>query len=392
MKNFTIIIGIATMVFFSACTSLEKMVDNGNYDEAIVKLARKLSGKKNKKAKDLKMLEEAFQKVTAEDLAYAERLKTTGRASNWDEIFNIYQKIDDRQDLIMPFLPLVSKDGYRAKFNFANVNSLKNEAANNATAYHYNEAIRLIALGKKGDKRAARQAYDGLETLEQYTDQYKDSRSLKEEAQFLGTNRVLVKLYNNTFGFMPREVEEEIMSVNVKELNTFWTQYYTKSSLGYDFDYVARLDVDNIDISPEREYINRYIDEKEIKDGWQYALDEKGNVKKDSLGNDIKVDKYVKVVAQVIEINRQKSATASGRFGLFDAETKELIETRPFSVDAHFSDFASSMTGDRRAISDRTRGRIKNYPSPFPSDLLMTMDVAYELKELMKTEMRRFAI
>lgn len=392
MKNFTIIIGIATMVFFSACTSLEKMVDNGNYDEAIVKLARKLSGKKNKNAKDLKMLEEAFQKVTAEDLAYAEKMKTTGRASNWDEVFNTYQRIEDRQDLIMPFLPLVSKDGYRAKFNFANVNALKNEAANNATAYHYTEALRLIEEGRKGDKSAARKAYDGLETLERYTDFYKDSRELKKEALYLGTNRVLVKLYNNTFGFMPREVEDEIMSVNVKELNTFWTQYYTKDNLGFEFDYVARLDVDHIEISPEREFINRYIDEKEVKDGWEYVLDNNGNVMKDSLGNDIKTDKYVKVVAQVVEINRQKSATASGRFGLFDADTKELIETRPFSVDAHFSDYASYMNGDRRAISDRTRGRIKSYPSPFPSDLLMTMDVAYELKELMKTEMRRFAI
>ncbi|WP_235299630.1 hypothetical protein [Portibacter marinus] len=391
MKNLTILTGMITMVFFSACTSLEKMVERGNYDEAIVKVARKMSGK-NKKTKDVKILEQAFAKVTADDLAYAQRLKESQRPSAWDEVFNTYHKIEERQDLIAPFLPLVSKDGYRAKFRFANVAALKDEAADHATVYNYNEAERLLSLAENGDKRAARRAYDKLVALEKYTDSYKDSRTLLEEAQFLGTNRVLVKLHNNTFGFMPREVEREIMSVNIKEMNTFWTKYYTREDIGYDFDYVARLDLDEIAVSPEREVINRYVDKEEIKDGWQYVLDEKGNVKKDSLGNDLKVDKFVTVVAEVVEIHRTKSAVASGRFGLFHAETKELIETRPFNVEAHFSEYASTFNGDRRALCERTRSRLRTRPLAFPSDLAMSMDVAHELKEVMKNEMRRFSI
>lgn len=393
MKNLSILIGTITMVFFSACTSLEKMVERGNYDEAIVKVARKISGKKNKKTKDIKILEKAFANIIAEDLERAEALKSSGRRSAWDEVYNAYDRIEERQDLVRPFLPLVSKDGYRANFKFANVSALKNEAAENATVYNYDEALRLITISENnGDKAAGRKAYDNLVHLEKYTDRYRDSKSLKNEARILGTNRVLVKLHNNTFGFMPREVEEEIMSVNVKELNTFWTEYYTKKVMNYDFDYVARLDIDDIAISPEREIINRYVDESEVKDGWEYVLDDNGNVMKDSLGNDIKVDKFVKVIADVIEVQRTKEAIATGRFGLFDADTKELIDTRPFNVNAVFEDFASSYNGDRRALCDRTSGRLKKRISPFPSDLLMSMDVAYDLKELMKTEMRRFSI
>ena len=340
MKKLNLLIGLATILLFGACGSVNKMVDRGNYDEAIVKLARKMSGKKNKKSKDIKVLEKAFSKVTADDLAYAQRLKDSGRPSAWDEIFNTYDKIEERQGLIQPFLPLVSKDGYRGKFRFANVAAMKDEAAEKATVFHYNEAQRLLTLADNGDKRAARKAYEGLSQLELYTDSYKDSRSLKQDAQILGTNRVLVKLHNNNFGFMPREVEQEIMSINVNELNTFWTKYYTRSSVDHDFDYVARLDLDEIAISPEKQFIDRYRDEKRVKDGWEYQLDANGNVEKDSLGNDIKVDRFVKVSAQVIEIRRTKSAIASGRFGLFDAATKELIETRPFSVDAHFDDLS----------------------------------------------------
>ncbi len=392
MKKLNLLIGLATILLFGACASVNKMVERGNYDEAIVKLARKMTGKKNKKTKDIKVLERAFSKVTAEDLAYAQRLKDSGRPSAWDEIFNTYHKIDERQELIQPFLPLVSKDGYRGKFRFANIAALKDEAADKATAFHYYEAQRLLKLADSGDKRAARKAYDGLSLLEQYTDSYKDSRKLKREAQALGTNRVLVKLHNNTFGFMPREVEQEIMSVNVKELNTFWTKYYTRTNVERDFDFVARLDLDEIAISPEKEFVDRYRDEKEVKDGWEYQLDANGNVEKDTLGNDIKIDRFVKVYAEVIEVRRTKSAIASGRFGLFDADTKELIETRPFNVDAHFDDYASTFNGDRRALCDRSRNRLRDRPAPFPSDLLMSLDVAHELKEVMKNEMRRFSI
>lgn len=392
MKKSTILFGIITMVFLSACTSLEKMVERGDYDEAIVKIARKISGKKNKKTKDIKILEKAFQKITAEDLAFANNLKLSGRESVWDEVFNTYDNIDERQDLIKPFLPLISKDGYRAKFKFANVTTLKYEAAEKATVYHYNEAMELMEKAELNDKVAARKAYDNLNYLEKYTDQYKDSKQLKEDARFLGTNRVLVKLHNNTFGFMPREVEKEIMSVNVKEINTFWTEYYTSSDLDYDFDYVARLDIDDIAISPERETIEHYIDTKEVKDGWEYELDENGNVKKDTSGNDIKVDRFITVNADIVEIHRTKAAIATGRFGLFDAGSKELVTTQPFTVEANFSDYASSFDGDRRALCDRSINRLSPRPAHFPSDLTMSMDVAYDLKELMKREMRRFSI
>ena len=137
MKNLSTLIGIMTMVFFSACTSLEKMVETGHYDQAIVKVAKKISGKKNKKTKDIKILESAFAKIIEEDLTRAANLKESGRASAWDEVFNAYVSIEERQELVRPFLPLVSKDGYKANFNFANVQTLKNEAADNAIVYHY---------------------------------------------------------------------------------------------------------------------------------------------------------------------------------------------------------------------------------------------------------------
>ena len=45
------IIGISLVGMMASCQSTEKMLDRGNYDELIRLAQRKLSGKKNKKAK-----------------------------------------------------------------------------------------------------------------------------------------------------------------------------------------------------------------------------------------------------------------------------------------------------------------------------------------------------
>ena len=57
-----------------------------------------------------------------------------------------------------------------------------------------------------------------------------------------------------------------------------------------------------------QETFDFYKGEKNIKDGFTYVLDTNGNVMKDSLGNDIKVDKIVKISAKKIEFEQTKSA------------------------------------------------------------------------------------
>ena len=55
-------------IAMSSCASIEKLVDQGNYDAAIELATRKLAGKKNKKTKHIRALEEAYAKVNARDL------------------------------------------------------------------------------------------------------------------------------------------------------------------------------------------------------------------------------------------------------------------------------------------------------------------------------------
>ena len=68
------------------------------------------------------------------------------------------------------------------------------------------------------------------------------------------------------------------------------------------------------------------------------------------------------------------------------------MQSKPIDVEALFIDYASRYKGDKRALSDYNRNRLKNHPLPFPDDLSMIMDASNNLKEIFKIELRKLAI
>ncbi|MFN9680534.1 MAG: hypothetical protein ACK56V_02870, partial [Bacteroidota bacterium] len=119
MKN----IAIPFCVFFLlvtsfSCTSIEKLVDSGQYDKAIYYATNKLSGAKVNKVEYVKGLETAFKKATEKDMTYIDKLKNEGNPESWETILSIYNIISDRQEQIRPLLPLTDENGKKANFIF----------------------------------------------------------------------------------------------------------------------------------------------------------------------------------------------------------------------------------------------------------------------------------
>ena len=151
---------IACLFLLSACKSIEKMVDRGDYDEAIYFALDKMAGKKNKKTKHVQGLEEAFTKITKHDMDRVAFLKRQDRPENADEMVRILENMEYRQDRISSFLPLISKDGYQARFDFVNVNPLIDDAMITAADDHLERANLYITTARKGSKLAGLRAYD----------------------------------------------------------------------------------------------------------------------------------------------------------------------------------------------------------------------------------------
>jgi hypothetical protein len=386
MKNLFYLFSI--VFFLSSCTSIGKLVDAGQYDEAISVAVQKLRGKKKKKTEHVEYLEKAFNKVTEQDLNEIEFLKDQNKPDNWDRIHGILRGIERRQNQVQPLLPLISEDGYQARFNFVRVEPMLIEAEQNSATYHYNEGKRLLDRAEQGDKIAAKRAYEEFQSIDLHFKHFKDKDMLKERALQLGMINVLIEVRNEADVVLPDDFAQELTRIDIRQLEDMWTRYYTQDPGNLNFDYLAAIIIDRLDVSPEKEKEVYYIDEKEIKDGFEYVLDKNGNVMKDSLGNDIKVDKYTKIRAEIFELYRYKAAIVSGKVVYKDLRTSELVSSRPVNVEAVFESYASKFSGDKRALSDRTKGRLRNQPQPFPSDYDLTMQAAENLKDILADELR----
>ena len=375
------------VVGLTSCVSPEKLVEHGNYEAAIEVASRRLAGKKKKKAKYVLALEEAFSKANQRDLSSAERLKQQRRPENWARIHEHYMSIRKRQEAVAPLLPLVSKEGIKANFRFVKVNELEMESREKAAEFHYTEGQRLLRQASQNEDRLqARRAYAELDRTGQYFKRYRDVDQLMEEALYLGTTFVLVRLRQEAPVAIPNDFERELTAIAVQDLNSQWKVYHTRPVKGQEYDYEVVMRINRIEISPglvkEREYEDRAI----VEDGWTYLLDENGNVSKDSLGNDIKVPREVEVRALVLENYQNKTARVSGRLEFFDRATENIIHTEPLFAEAVFENYAATFRGDKRALSKQSRQRIGNRPVPFPTEEVLLMQAVEQLKPFVKRE------
>ena len=156
-----------------------------------------------------------------------------------------------------------------------------------------------------------------------------------------------------------------------------------------NYDYEVVMNLRQIDVSPEQIREREYIDRKVIEDGWRYVLDEKGNVLKDSLGNDVKEPNEVEVVARVFESLQTKSAIVSGNLQFFDNRSGRIFHEEPITAENIFENYAATYDGDKRALTKESKRKIGNSPIPFPTDEALVLQAADRLKPVIKEKIRR---
>lgn len=377
-------------VFLFSCSSVQTLVDKGKYEEAIRVSVNKLVGKKKKDDKYVTTLESAFQRINEEDINKIKYLKIEKVGNYWNEVYSILSQIDKRQRLIRPLIPLTSESGYKAKFEFIEIEPLMLEAREENAAYMYNTAVKNIYMAEMGDKDAAKMAYKQLEELRDFYQNYKDTDFLKKKVYELGQDRVLIDVKNLSDVILPKNFFYEVKNINTNDLNRHWYKFYTsEDNVNISFDYVVNINIKEINISPEKEKEREYIENASVVDGYEFLRDEKGEIKKDSAGNQIKKDKMVNVSATVTELGRFKSAVVKGDLKIIDNKNNKVYQTTPVNVETVFETFASFYRGDRRALSKQSIARLKERIDPFPSNedlLLMTVN---DLKKLLYDEIDR---
>jgi hypothetical protein len=385
MKKILSIFGLVLLL--TACNSVkrnQKLLAKGNYEKAIELAVKKLQKDKTSKKKDahIAILEEAFQKTIAKDTRRISFLEKQGDASGAKEIYYTFQNMEFIQDKIRSLLPMYSQSlGRKAVFKLENYSAHILEAKDGYITSLYDEASQYMSTQMLKDYRTAYYIYCELEGVEA---NYKDVPSKKENARFYGTNFVLVALKNSTNQIIPTLLEKELLNLNTYDLSEFWTQYHAQRERDIEYLYGVTLNFRDISVSPEKisEFEERRS--KRIRDGWEYEYDANGNVAKDSLGNDIKKDKYRTVSAKITYTTQLKSVRVGGDVIYSKIHASRVLKSFPVSSEFVFENVFARYRGDRRALTKEDNVFLQYDFITFPSNEQMVYDTGEDLKLKLK--------
>jgi hypothetical protein len=386
----TIHIIVLGMLALSSCKNIQKMVDKGEYDEAIIYAAEKLQGDEDRKTRYVTALEDAFERVMAQDFRRLEQLKERERSEDYGKIYQLYHKIERRQSRIRPFLPLISEDGYVAHFKMIDTRPMIKEYAEKDAAYLYEKAEDYLDAYTPEEKHLARNAYRALENIERYFRDYKEKEALMREARRLGTEHVYVNSEVSPYILLDRDSRAMITDLNINGMNGEWVAFHNIIHEDMTYDYKVTLAVQDMLIEPGRENAHTFHYEKEIQDGWNYLLDERGNVAKDTLGNDIKIPNYITVRAEVTEVERFKAVRIVSDLIVEDLHTGREISRKEIDSDIVFNGFSCFLRGDKRAINGINRKhRMDGFLEPFPYDEEMVLAAMDKITRSARNKMRK---
>ncbi|MGQ7944445.1 hypothetical protein [Flavobacterium sp. WC2509] len=380
MKKITLIITLFILLTSCSLKQTKNNVSAGNYDPAIDIALSNLRTNKDKKSKQdyIYLLEEAFAKAKERDLNTISFLSKENIPSNLEKIYNTYLALNDRQEKIKPLLPLkLIKEGRNAIFPFDNYNDGIISSKNALSNYLYTNSKALMLTKNKMNYR---KVYDDLTYLEKINPNYKDANKIIEEAQFKGTDYVIVNTQNETNMIIPVQLQNDLLDFKSYKLNDKWTIYHSVKQKNTYYDYGMLINFRSILISPEQIKEREFVKERQIVDGQKQQVDANGKIVLDRRGKPVMVDNLVNASVRIYEVRQLKSCQITAKVDFVDNKTNQSLESFPIASEFVFENIYSTYKGDRRAADDSYYNYFDKKIVPFPTSEQMVYDTGEDLK------------
>jgi hypothetical protein len=373
---------ITIAIALSGCGSSKKQLEKGNYDAAIEKAVKQLR-KDSRDTKEAANLETAYRIANDQDNERIKLLKMEGKPSGWDEIYLLYKKLYDRQALVRT-VPSLS-------YPYVDYTQDMLAAKKKAADFYFAHGTELM---KNNNKESYRQAYQEFIRAKQYVGDYEGIEAKLSESRYMGISRVLVQLQNRSVLVFPKEMVDNLLTLDLPQLNSDWVEYHTSVlDQNMQFDYFVNINISNIAVTPDQSVNADSTIKRDIEDGFSYVLDKKGNVMRDSLGNDIKVKKYKTVQCALIETIQRKACKIEGDVEVIQVNPNKQVKKDPIGAQSRFENISSRAVGDMQALNAQQLERTKSKIVPFPSDIEMVMRCSDNLRMAIRGVMlndRRF--
>jgi hypothetical protein len=234
-------------------------------------------------------------------------------------------------------------------------------------------------------KESYRQAYAEFLRAKEYVGDYEGIDSKIQEAKVLGMSRVFVSIQNTSIIKFPKEFEEDLLALDLPRLNSEWVEYFTQNlNENTQYDYFVNVNVKNVAVSPDQSIQRDSVIKRDIEDGFYYVLDKKGNVMRDSLGNDIKQKKYKTVQCALVETVQSKACRIDGDIEVIQMNPNKQLKKDPIGAQSNFENVSSRALGDIQALNARQLERTKTSLVQFPTDIEMIMRCSESLKKAIR--------
>ncbi|PRX54535.1 hypothetical protein [Flagellimonas meridianipacifica] len=383
----------STILILLSCGGVKKTqeaVNSGNYVTAMNKAIKNLTENKTRKGHQayVTLLEDAFAKNAQRELEQISFMEKDGNPANLETIYRKYNALKDIQARIQPLLPLsIYEEGREARFDFVNYDNAILDTKDELSEYLYANASDLLKNARY--KQDFRSVFNDLKYLSEINPGYKQTVQKMDEAYQKGLDYVKVQIDNETQQIIPERLEDELLDFNTYGIDNFWTKFHSKPQNGMNYDFALNLGFREINISPERVNETQIVREKQIKDGYEYLLDENGNAIKDSLGNRIKVDRLRTVTCNFYQFTQFKSAQIGAKVSITDLTSGQEINSYPLASEFIFEHIYANYKGDRRALDNDLVALLDLAAVPFPTNEQMVYDAGEDLKARLKGIIRR---
>jgi hypothetical protein len=363
-------------ILLSGCGSSKKQLQKGNYDAAIDKAVKQLR-KDPGDVKNIDILDQSYRVANEQDNERIRFLKMEGRPNNWDEIYLVYKSLSDRQSYVRTVTPL-NKNGRTVDYPYIDYMPEMVNAKRKAADFYYGHGTELM---KTGIKENYRQAFAEFIRAKNYVGDYEGIDQKIEEAKYMGMSRVFVSVQNSSIIKFPPEFEQDLLQLDLPSLNTEWVEYHTQNlNANTNYDYYVNVNVKNVAVSPDQTMQKDSVIKRDVEDGFTYVLDQRGNVKRDSLGNDIKLVKYKTLQCALIESIQTKACRIDGDIEVVQMNPNKVLKKDPIGAQSTFEHISSRALGDTQALTPELLQRTKTSPVPFPSDIEMVIRCSESLK------------
>jgi hypothetical protein len=375
MKRIVPFIFILTIIL-SGCGSSKKQLQKGNYDAAIDKAVKQLRRDPSDE-KQIDILVQSYNNANDQNNERIRFLKMEARPDSWDEIYLIYKSLYDRQNLVRTVTPL-NANGRSVDFPYVDYMPEMVGAKRKAADFYYAHGNELM---KSGLKESYRQAYSEFIRAKEYVGDYEGIDSKIQETKYQGMSRVFVSVQNNSIIKFPKEFEQDLLALDLPSLNSDWVEYHTQNlNNNTEYDYFVNVNVRNVAVSPDQTIQRDSVIKRDVEDGFAYVLDKKGNVMKDSLGNDVKQKKYKTVQCALVETIQSKACRIDGDVEVIQMNPNKVLKKDPIGAQSNFENISSRALGDIQALNSKQLERTKTAIVPFPSDIEMVVRCSESLK------------